>query len=357
MERNLPVKGYSEVKSQLAVILVNWRNARDTIECLETLLRSSIPVHAIVCDNGSGDGSVEQILAWAHGEAPPATLRQPLLRHLVASHALPHPIDTEHLGPGPLRKGGPRAALTLIETGANLGYAGGNNVGLRFALAGRHVSHAWLLNNDTVVEPHAAKRILDCFAARPALGLIGTDLRLYDDPDRFQMQGGMRFDRWTGRAFGIGAGRHVSRPVAALEVERQSDFVCGASMATSRAWLEQVGLLEERYFLYYEEIDWAMRNNGRFEIGYCPDAVVWHKEGASAGSSSGGAARSAFSDYHLARSLHIFGSIHYPALRPLYMARTLGVAARRLARGRHDKAAALARGALGLPFSPPASGR
>ncbi len=343
------------VKNSLAVVILNWRNAPDTIECLETLMRSSIPLHAIVCDNGSADGSVEVLLEWARG-ARAAPLRNPALRHLQEI-PLAKPLGVDHRRPGDGMADGPQTPLTLIETGANLGYAGGNNVGLRFALSRPDIRHVWLLNNDTVVDRHAARHILDCFARRPELGLIGTDLRLYDDPGRFQMQGMMRFDRWSARAFGINAGRLVSERLPAEAVERGADFICGASMAASRAFLEDVGLLEERFFLYFEEIDWALRCRDRFALGYCPEAVVWHKEGASAGSASGGDARSPLSEYHLARSQRIFGAIHFPRLRLLWSARTLIVALKRLVDGRRAKAEAILRGMLGFGFSPPPSGR
>lgn len=345
-------------KARLAVILVNWRNAPDTIECLETLLRSTIPLHVIVCDNGSGDGSVEKIKDWANGDAS-ISLRNPALSYLTES-PLPRPISFEHLRPGQSEAShaGPETALTLIETGGNLGYAGGNNVGLRFALKNPDVTHFWLLNNDTVVTPGTAAALLAAFDTRPDIGMMGTDLRLYDEPDRFQMQSGLRFDRWTARGYGIGAGGSIASPLPPEEVERQTDFICGASMTVTRAFLETVGLLEERYFLYYEEIDWAIRSRGRFKLGYCPDAVVFHKEGASAGSSFSGDARSPLSEYHHARSKRIFARLHFPLLLPAYFGFSMLQAARRLSKGKSAKAAAILRGWAGLPFvKPAASGR
>ena len=148
-----------------------------------------------------------------------------------------------------------------------------------------------------------------CFAERPEVGMLGADLRLYDEPSRLQMQGALSFDKWTGRARGIGSGRAISDPLPVDQVEREMDFVCGASMAVSRAFLEQVGLLEDRYFLYYEEIDWAIRSRGKFKLGYCPGATVYHKEGASAGSSSGSGKRSPLSEYHHTRSQAPFHGI------------------------------------------------
>lgn len=335
-------------EARLAVILVNWRSAPDTVECLETLLRSNIPLYAIVCDNDSGDGSVEAITSWAAGSDPVA-LRNRDLAHLTAT-TLPRPVAYDHLRPGQSLPEGPHKALTIVETGGNLGYAGGNNAGLRLALQNPAISHFWLLNNDTVVEADTARRILACFAARPEVGMLGTDLRLYHEPKRLQMQGTLSFDKWTGRARGIGGGRLVSDPLPADQVERETDFICGASMTVSRDFLDRVGLLEDRYFLYYEEIDWAVRGRAHFKLGYCPGAVVYHKEGASAGSSSGSDKRSALSEYHHTRSRLIFSSLHYPALLPLYFGYGLALAARRLLSGQTAKAASILRASFGLPF-------
>lgn len=335
-------------EARLAVILVNWRSAADTIECLETLLRSSIPVQVIVCDNDSADGSAEMIAAWASGGTRVQLKNSRLAR--LSDGALERPVAFDHLQPGQTLEDGPRKRLTIIETGGNLGYAGGNNVGLRAALQNPAVTHFWLLNNDTVVERDTAARILACFETRPELGMVGTDLRLYGDPERLQMQGGLSFDKWTGRARGIGAGRSIFDPLPADRVEQEADFICGASMTVSRRFLDEVGLLEERYFLYYEEIDWAVRGRGRFRLGYCPDAVVYHKEGASAGSSSGSERRSELSEYHHTRSRLIFGKLHYPALLPLYFAYGMALALRRSLSGNRTKAIAILRASFGLPF-------
>jgi GT2 family glycosyltransferase len=338
----------AEQQARIAVILVNWRNAPDTIECLETLLRSSIPVHAIVCDNASGDGSTEAIAAWAAGREGVA-LKNAGLSHLT-DRPLKRPIAFDHLKPGDSLAEGPSKPLTIVETGGNLGYAGGNNAGLRLAARNPSITHFWLLNNDTVVEHDTAAHILACFDARPELGMVGAELRLYHEPSRLQMQGMLSFDKWTGRALGIGAGRLVTDPLPTAEVERAADFVCGASLTVSRPFLEQVGLLEDRYFLYYEEIDWAVRGRDRFKLGYCPNAVVYHKEGASAGSSLEETGRSPLSEYHHTRSRLIFSRLHYPAFLPLYFGYGLALAARRLANGQRAKAATIVRASLGLPF-------
>jgi GT2 family glycosyltransferase len=333
---------------RIAAVLVNWRGAGDTIECLESLLRSDVPVRAIVCDNDSGDGSVAAILDWAAGKRPPTVPAQPALAHLT-DPPLAKPVACERLVNHAFAHG-PRTDLTVIETGGNLGYAGGNNVGIRYALADPAIDVVWLLNNDTVVAPHTAGAILAAFDADPALGMAGAPLRYYHRPDTHQLLGGMRFNRWTAMSAGVAGGHKVVDPIDAAAVLAQTDFVCGASLAVSRAFLERIGPMEDRYFLYYEEIDWALRNAGRFKTGFVAQAIVWHKEGASAGSSGAKGQRSAFSDYHLARSKLIFGRKHYPLLLPLYWAQNMAIAIRRLLRRQPAKARAILRASFGLPF-------
>ena len=340
---------------RIAVVMVNWRGAADTIECLESLLRSDVHVHAIVCDNDSSDGSVEALLGWARGERIYDAGTGPLAPLTIPP--LEKPVPHEHLRNEGGFTRGPQAPLTIIETGGNLGYAGGNNVGIRFALANPDIDTVWLLNNDTVVEPSTAGAILGAFDADPGLGMVGAALRYYHRPSHHQMLGGMRFSRWTTRAVGIGAGSAVRAPIDADRVGRDTDFVCGASLGVSRTFLETVGLMGEEYFLYYEEIDWAIRNAGRFRIGFAPAAVVYHKEGGSIGSSGAKGQRSALSDYHHARSKLLFGRKHFPALLPAYFMQNLLMAARRVLRRQPEKAQAILRASFGLPFRPPASGR
>lgn len=350
---SLPVD--PSVSPRLAVVLVNWRGVEDTLECLESLLRSDVPLHAIVCDNDSGDGSVEAIAAWARGERSARVASDGLSG--LTTPPLAKPIACELLRNGETLAGGPRAPLTIVETGANLGYAGGNNVGIRLALANPEIDIVWLLNNDTVVEPQTAGAIVAAFEAEPGLGMVGAALRYYHRPSHHQMLSGMKFSRWTTRAVGVAAGSATDAPIDAEWVRRETDFVCGASLAVSRAFVGDVGLMGEEYFLYYEEVDWAVRNAGRHKLGFVPEAIVYHKEGASAGSSGAKGQRSAFSDFHHARSKLLFGRKHYPALLPVYFAQNLLMAARRILRRQPDKARAILRASFGLPFNPSASRR
>jgi GT2 family glycosyltransferase len=331
----------------IGVVLVNWNRWGDTIEALESLLRSTAPLRVVVVDNASADGSMERIAAWAAGDNP-AVAASPDMAHFTTP-PLPKPIRVRRLGPEQLASAlsMPEDGLTLIDSGGNLGYAGGNNVGLRLLLTDPAIRCFWLLNNDTVVEPDTAARLAAHMDATPDVGMCGTIVRYYWKPDRVQALNGYRFSFLTGSAKPINGGLPASLPFDAREVARASDFVLGASLAVSRPFLETIGLMEECYFLFYEEIDWAVRNNGRFVTAFAADATVFHKEGGSIGSSGVPGARSAFADYWLTRSRLAFIRRHRPVLLPWHWLFTLVLVGRRLVRRQPDKARTILKALFG----------
>ncbi|WP_211947162.1 glycosyltransferase family protein [Cupriavidus yeoncheonensis] len=202
----------------------------------------------------------------------------------------------------------PDSPLVIVDNQKNWGFAGGNNVGLRLALSNSEISHVWLLNNDTRVDANALDALLASAENRPAVGLWGATV-LYDEPaGQVQALGGGALNRITAET------RHLcaftpaeevpDNPQFIRKIEAEMAYVLGASMFATRAWLETVGLLDERYFLYYEELDWAERGRPHFALGYARDCIVVHKEGASIGTAPGGG--SALSVHHLHRSRFLF---------------------------------------------------
>jgi GT2 family glycosyltransferase len=230
--------------------------------------------------------------------------------------------------------------LLLIQTGANLGFAGGNNVGIRYALSRGDCDYVWLLNNDTVVEPDSLSAMVRMAEADPKLGICGSQLRSYTPPHEIQTLGGRRYSRWSGR----------TRPLQELTTPQIStvpgapDYVEGASMLISRRCLDAVGLPEESYFLYYEELDLAARVRPAFHLGYSPESVVYHKEGASIGSAHVRSNRSALSDFYQARNRIVFSRRYHPWFLPSVLTATALGALQRLMIGRPQNASAIQRG-------------
>jgi GT2 family glycosyltransferase len=299
-----------------ACILLNWNGWRDTIECLESVFRLNYPEFlVVVCDNASSDRSLERIKEWARG-AILAESGNGRLGHLT-SPPFPKPIRYQELTREQAESGDASydAQLVLIQVGANPGFAGGNNVGLRYALNDPKCQVFWLLNNDTVVDPDALSALI-CYAQRlPSVGLCGSLHLSYHDPRKVMAQGGMPYSRWTGRA-------QLPPPDGSKELDSHVaslGFINGASMLASRALLEQVGLMEESYFLYFEEHDWAARAKGKFQLGYSRESVIYHKEGATIGSSRDRTKRSLLSEMYASRNKILFTKRFYPWAVPSVM--------------------------------------
>ena len=322
----------SGVSDNLAIITVNYRAADDTLECIESIEDGTGTPFIVVVDNDSRDDSIQRFRSW------------------VASHPdLEGEVEFRDASriADPLTK-----RITFIESPANGGFASGNNIGLRAASATPGIDLFWLLNNDTTVDPKACAQICDYFAAHPESGMAGTQLRLYHEPERFQLLNGMTFSKTTGAARGVHAGEPVSSICPASDVIERTDFICGASLIMTKAFFDEVGYLEEKFFLYYEEVDLAYRGKN-FPLGYVKDAIVFHKEGASAGSASqlSKRARSPLSEYHHIRSKMIFARKHIPWALPLYFAQNMIIWLRRLARRQPLQARAVLNATFGRPLN------
>jgi GT2 family glycosyltransferase len=171
--------------------------------------------------------------------------------------------------------------VTLIRSGGNLGFAGGCNVGIRAAGLGTF-DFFWFLNTDTVVHRDALRALIRRGQDDARIGMVGSTLRYYDRPDIVQVLGGSLMEPATLVTRHIGAGlRADSLQIDPAQVERQMFYVVGASMLVSRHFIQEIGFMQEDYFLYYEEIDWAMRGREKFQLGYAADSHVFHKSGAS----------------------------------------------------------------------------
>lgn len=326
------------------VIIVNWNGWPDTIECLESVLRSEHRAFAvIVCDNGSADGSVGRLAAWAEGrlEPPAATSAAlaPLTRPPVHK---PVPYVAHHgASAGTLVHAGERPRLEFICTGRNLGFAGANNVALRLVLARGDFDYVWLLNNDTVARPDALQGLVARMQQAPGAGMCGCTLLFYGQPETVQALGGGACDSRTAVCRHVGSLAPAGSLPGRDQVERDLDYVAGASMLVSNAFLRDVGVMDERYFLYYEELDWSARARGRYGLAWAPDSVVYHKAGASTGLSE--LRRGEAAEYYMRRSQLLYARKHLPrALPRIHLANALGLFTA-LVRLRFARVATLAR--------------
>jgi GT2 family glycosyltransferase len=219
-------------------VVLSWNGREDTLSCLQALRAvEHVPLQIVCVDNGSSDGSQQAV-----------------------------------------RERFPE--VCLIEAGVNLGYAGGNNLGIRHAL--EHGAR-WviLVNNDASVAADVVDGFEHALRARPRAGILAGKVFFADRPETIWFAGQRVGERlgYSGRPRGYGRAdgprySHVATTGRAV----------GALMAISREAIDAVGLLAEDLFAYVEDVDWALRvRSAGMEIVFAPGARAWHRVSASTG--------------------------------------------------------------------------
>jgi GT2 family glycosyltransferase len=319
------------------ILILNWNRWKDTIECLESIFRGDYPRYrVIVCDNGSSDESLANIAAWAEGRLDCAVPHYNPLRSL-SFPPTPKPLAYVTYDKAQAERGGEdtgaTAQLILIQTGENLGFSGGNNVGLRYALARDDFDYVWLLNNDTVIKPDSLSALVGKMQNNQRAGMCGSTLLYYDDPNKAQALCGATYNKWLGTLRLIGSFTQMPQKIDAVRIEKKLAFICGASMLVSKHFLRNIGLLGEEYFLYYEELDWALRSGNRYPLSYAEQSVVYHKEGATIGGSNRSIDnKSLVADFYGIRNRLIIARKFHPYTLPMVYMGLIVTALRRVAR-------------------------
>ncbi|HDK02609.1 MAG TPA: glycosyltransferase family 2 protein [Gammaproteobacteria bacterium] len=238
-------------KPAVAVIVLNWNGWRDTVSCLDALERLEYPRReVIVVDNGSTDGSVDHIRAVF-----------PTVR--------------------------------LLEAGANLGFSGGCNLGIRDALD-CGFDYVWLINNDAKADPTALSALVETAEADPRIGATGSVIYHMDRPDTVQEWGGGRVNLWSGRM------RIMTAP-------SDLNYLSGCSLLIHSGVLRRTGLLDERFFLYWEDIDLCRRLlRLDYRLAVAPESRVYHRGSASMGRGS------TLQAFYFHRAATLFYRLHTP---------------------------------------------
>ena len=270
-----------------ATILVNWNGAALTLDCLRSLAAAGVNMPDVyVVDNGSTDGS---------------------LAALQAAHT----------------------GAVILDAGRNGGFGAGNNVALRHT-AGLGYEFVWFLNNDTTVEPSTLKELIAKLKTGNRIGGVGSVLRFSAPPHDIQALGGGWLEMLSGRAGPLRPGDR-----------RTLSYVGGASMLVRTDVLQLVGGFDERFFMYWEDVDLSVRiANAGFQLAVAPASVVLHKESASSG------VRSPRMDRMLNRSASIFFRKHSRFPLPPIVIGTAGRVVRRVIRGEWSRVGAVVFGAL-----------
>ncbi len=315
----------------MGVVIVTYSSQPVIRDCLETLFAAGHCPKTVVVDNASPDGTVATIRGWANGSTP---------------YTLPADLPFETV---PVPK--PVSNLTVIQSPTNGGFAAGVNVGLHELFKDPAIDRVWVLNPDTLVPPHSPA----AFAAAPVgFSLMGGRIRYADAPHSIQIDAGT-LNWWTGVTSNLNLG---ASNACDLPDPRIADFISGASMVVSRAFFAQAGPMKEHYFLYYEEVDWAM-NRGDMPLAICPNATVFHRAGSAIGSPTLNSPASAFSAYYKHRARMMFLRRHHRVALPVGYAFGIAKAVQAFLTGQRPQALAILRAinGLGLRADKPAQRR
>ena len=237
-------------------VILNWNGAEDTLECLASISHLDYPsCHTVVIDNGSTDGSLARLKA-----------AQP--------------------------------DLTLIELPTNIGYTGGSNAGIRYALA-RGADYVWLLNNDTVVKPDSLSALVATARTHDDIALISPVIRDYERRDSLQFWGihaNMQAQKFVLAAKPGDGTRHTSTYPLLL---------WGTALLIRAAAIRHIGYLDERYFAYHEDLNYSLRAlRAGFRTVVEPQSVVYHK------ATSASRIESPFKGYLFSRNLFLLWSTY-----------------------------------------------
>jgi GT2 family glycosyltransferase len=229
---------------KVAVVVLNWNNAPDTLACLQSLSMLCYPDYTVlVVDNGSTDDSVAQICS-----------RFP--------------------------------EIEVLQTSTNLGYAEGNNVGIRYVLK-QEPAYVCILNNDTILAPNCLQALVSEAESNPDIGMVGPKKYFFEPSDMVYAAGGL-IDWRRGTVVHRGMWQRESE-VGPLYADGPTDvdFIDGCCVLVKRQLIERIGLLDPRYYLNFEDADWCVRaRRAGYRARYTPDAVLWHKLSASLGMAS-----------------------------------------------------------------------
>lgn len=215
-------------------VILNWNLPVDTNQCVASLQQSDYSnLTVVVVDNGSTPENLAALTTEAQG-------------------------------------------AVLVRSAENLGFAGGCNLGIRYALD-HGADYVFLINNDTTVAPDMLSRLVAAQEADPTLGVVGP-LIYYADPADEVWFSGQRF--WK-QLYVVRRGLHLSDVTKPLE---EADFISGCGMLAPRRVWEQVGLLAPEYFMYYEDLDFCIRAKKQgYRVACVPQAKMWHAVSKSSG--------------------------------------------------------------------------
>jgi len=223
------------MREKVSIILLNWNGGEFTKPCIESLNQISyFNYDIIVVDNGSTDGSADMLkMAFTN--------------------------------------------IILLKNEKNLGFTGGNNIGIKYALE-HGADYVLILNNDTIVDKNFLSEMVRVLESDRQIGMVTCKIFSYDDPKKILYAGGV-VNKMTLKS------KHISKcekDNGKYSVMREIDFITGCCMLVRKALIEKIGAFDEKFFAYAEDLDWSLRTlKADYKLIYAPSAKLWHKESAS----------------------------------------------------------------------------
>jgi len=261
---------FKQLDKKVSIVILNYKLPEDTLECIQSIYNNIYDkFQIIVVDNGSHDGSVAKIINWAEKNK----------KRFIYCKEKNFIFPEEKF----------KQELVIIENKENLGFTGGNNIGIEYAL-GCGAEYIWFLNNDTVVDKNALSELVRLAELDKEIGVISSKLYFYENPTKVQYDG----DK---------SNLYDGLPDTLYDIPRITSRPSGCSFLMRREVIESVGLWDEDYFLYFDDNDMAERAVKQgWKVFYNPYSKVYHK-GAK---STGGWLASPLSVYYVTRNLLLF---------------------------------------------------
>jgi GT2 family glycosyltransferase len=298
--------------ADVAVLIVGFRNPSDIKSCL------------IALSGGSKSPSFDVFICENGGPSAYAQLLQELLEPQGPCRGIDEAATSPAFGSDRFTK----VRRLRLQQGTsdvwlgcavgNLGYAGGINAWLDKIRSIPGWKGVWILNPDTEPQPGALAALVER-AESGRKGMVGSTIIDIETPDRVRCRGGLHWQQLTARTIAIGLGEPLNAPHDLLAIERAIDSPSGASMYVTRSCLQTIGNMDEKYFLFFEDLDWGQRAKV-CGLGYASASIVGHRRGTTTGSAGKPAAISRLSVYLQHRNGIHFVRTYFPWALPLRIA-------------------------------------
>jgi len=277
------------LNKKVYIIILNYNGWQDTIECLESVLKNDYNNYQIiVIDNNSPNNSMEYLIKWAKGELCLWLPDNNSLKYLSFSlekkpiEYIVYTKDEAIRGGDKEKENKLKNPIIFIQAGENRGFAAGNNIGIKYALAKDDFDNIILLNNDTVIEKKTIKSLINVRLKFGDKAIYSGIIYYYLEPKKIWYDGG-HFNQCLGRATHTNM-RKMKQEIRENDKIKAVNFITFCYVLIPKHILENIGLLDESYFMYVEDLDYSYRVwNVGYKLYHVSISKVWHKVGASSG--------------------------------------------------------------------------